>query len=357
MDSLLHSVAWSCLSHPSYHNPKFDVAFPTKDAFVSAFGSAGFLFCSGLLDVVHSAHPPSLAWFQSVSLNIFQDRDQVPSKSWGLYLHVFLKPGCEPLIYIGSATASDFGIRARFKDYQLLHAVSQQIIDAINNGYVLGHTVILGHCPIPQPADQPVIRGVCLSLETAFSAIFWCMRSKTTDYGHLEDHSGWNLEELPYGGLCTHSPLIEGIDSLNVSAEELNAIAEERRRHNNEYNRDWARANNAKQRANPTPEFAAQRTKINSSKYKNKKRKRDSAVANKTRYCDLCEKTYTSAKELEIHCQTPLHLRREARGEKDFSCAPCGVSYPNKTRYDRHCRSEKHKNPVEYHLAKVALSD
>ena len=48
-------------------------------------------------------------------------------------------------------------------------------------------------------------------------------------------------------------------------------------------------------------------------------------MENKEHYCELCEKSYTSARELEHHQKTSLHLRRVARGEKDFSCAPCGV--------------------------------
>lgn len=203
MDSLLHSIAWGCLSHPSYHNPEFDVAFPSKDAFVSASASAGFLFCPGLLDVIQSAAPEE-SWFKSVSLNIFADLDDIPYKSWGIYIHVFIKPGYEPLIYIGSATASQMGIRACFKDYRLLHSVSQEVLNAVKEGDQLDHTVILGHCPIPQPADRPLIRGVCLALETVFSAIFGSMFSKTADYGHLEAHSVWDPEELPWGGGAMH---------------------------------------------------------------------------------------------------------------------------------------------------------
>lgn len=341
MDALLLSVTWGCLSHPSYHNPEFDIAFSSEDVFLSAYNSAGFLFCSDLLAVIQTG-PPSLAWFASVGLDIFQDRDRVPYKSWGLYLHVFLKPGFPPLLYCGSATATEFGLRARFKDYRLLHAVSQELLDAVQDGFVLVHSIILAHCPIPQPPDQPRIRAVCLALEAAFSAIFWCMVSKTSNYGHLGHNAIWDREELPWNGLCTHSPLLEGIGHLELTPEELDAIAREKKIHKNAYQREWSKADNAKKRANPTPEFAAQRTKINKSKYVGKKRKRDAAVANQTHYCELCEKSYTSAGELEKHRQTPLHLRRDTRGEKDFSCAPCGVSYPNKTRYDRHCRSQKH---------------
>ena len=166
--------------------------------------------------------------------------------------------------------------------------------------------------------------------------------STTFKYGQLGDNAIWDREELPWCGLCTHSPLLENVKDLQLTPEELDAIVEEERNHKNSSLRARAKADNAKKRANPTPEFAAQRTKINKSRQKSKKWQCDAAVENKTRYCELCEKSYTSATELEHHGTTTLHLGRVARGGKDFSFAPCGVSYPNKTRYNRHCRSQKH---------------
>lgn len=85
MAELLLDVAWGCLSHPSYHNPQFDIIFPSEDVFVSTFNAAGFLFCSGLLDTIQTG-APSLAWLASVGFKIHQDQDRVPHKSWRLYL-------------------------------------------------------------------------------------------------------------------------------------------------------------------------------------------------------------------------------------------------------------------------------
>jgi hypothetical protein len=64
MAELLLDVAWGCLSHPSYHNPQFDIAFSSEDDFVSTFNASGLLFCSGLLDTIQTG-PPSLAWLAS----------------------------------------------------------------------------------------------------------------------------------------------------------------------------------------------------------------------------------------------------------------------------------------------------
>ena len=107
-----------------------------------------------------------------------------------------------------------------------MYTVSQQILDAIQDGFVLDFTNILAYGPIPQPADQPRFRAFYLVLEAAFTAIFWCMVSKTTNYGCLGDNSIWNHNELPWCGLCTHSPLLENVKGLQNTPEELNAIAE-----------------------------------------------------------------------------------------------------------------------------------
>lgn len=346
MAALLHTITWGCLSHPSYHNPCFDVVFTSEDVFVSVFDSAGFEFAPDLLLLLEDGEP-DIEWFQSRSLDVYQDRALVPCKRWGIYLHVYTKDGHLPLLYCGSATSEQNGLSRRLDDYWRLHNISQSIHDALNAGFVLGYTVILGHCPIPIPSARPRIRALCLALEAAFSAIFWCMGSKTADYGHLGAHAVWGRDELPWGGLCTHSPLLKKIEGLELTAEELDAVNEARRVQTNIRNSAWARANNAKNRANPTPEFAAWRTRHNARKYVGKKRKRDEAVANRTHYCVLCEKTYTSRQELENHKQTRLHLKREARGSKDWPCEPCGKTFPNKTRFDRHrgaksCRRNIH---------------
>ncbi len=45
-------------------------------------------------------------------------------------------------------------------------------------------------------------------------------------------------------------------------------------------------------------------------------------MANQVHYCELCEKSYTSVKELVHHQKTSLHLRRVARGEITFHVHP-----------------------------------
>ena len=168
---------------------------------------------------------------------------------------------------------------------------------------------------------QPRVRALYLVLGAAFEAVFgaWCLFLNVMD--------GWAIFQ---SGIARNFPGVDYaliLHSLKLSrtynlAEELYAIAEEQRNHKKLNLRAWSKADNAKKRANPTPEFIAQRTEINKFRHKSKKKQRDAAVANKEHFCELCEKSYTSGKELEHHQKTYLHLRRIARGEKDFHVHP-----------------------------------
>lgn len=341
---VLLTVSWGCLSHESYKSPSFTTAFPTNETLVETFDAAQFIFCDGLKKVLSSSSPPSVAWLVSVRISAVQDRKLLPTKSWGIYLHILKKTGCQTLIYVGVATESNLGLRQRFKDYALRHAISQEILSALKDGYDITCSVLLLHCPIPEPAYQPIIRALLLVLETAFHAIFWSMRSLDTNYGHLADNRIWPVSSFPWRGLCTHSPLLEGVQGLDLTQEQLEAIAKSRRERKNAILRAWSKAKLKANRANPTPEFVAERKKINKRRYKRKKAQRDSDVANAVYRCDLCGKNYTSAKELDNHRKTPLHIKREARGSKDFHCPHCSFTAPTTFRINRHIATHNRRN-------------
>lgn len=341
---VLLGAAWGCLSHPSYKNPCYTIAFPTNEVLVDTFGAADFVVLDGLPDVLQSPSPPPVAWLVSARISAVQDRSLLPAKSWAIYLHIVDKEDFETVIYIGSGTESTYGIRLRFKDYANEHAIPQGLQDALDDGYKITRSVLLLYCPIPEPAQQPIVRALLHVLEAAFHALFWSMRSSEASYGHLADNRIWDVESFPWRGLCTHSPLLEGIAGLDFSPEELESIAEARRTRKNATLRTWAKARLAANRANPTPEFRAERTKINKRRYKSRKAQRDSDVANNVHYCHLCEKPYTSAKELENHYKTPLHTKRAARGSKDFHCPHCTFTAPNRTRINRHIATHRISN-------------
>lgn len=123
----------------------------------------------------------------------------------------------------------------------------------------------------------------------------------------IGDNAFYDWSELPWEGLCTHSPINEGVDGVELSPDELEAVAERRRKRKSVLLCAWSKADNARKRADTTPEFTALRKKINKRRYISKKAKRDSDVAKKVHCCQLCQKTYTGAKELVNHEATQLH--------------------------------------------------
>lgn len=345
MSDILLTVAWGCLSHDSFKNPCFNIAFPSNELLVETFNNAEIVLCDGLDKVLKSTSPPTVAWLVSARISAVHDRSLLPAKSWGIYLHILKKSKYKTRIYIGVATESLYGLRSRFKDYANEHAISQKLINSLNDGYKIVRSVILLHCPIPEPASQPLFRALLLALETAFHAIFWAMWNPEKSYGQLSDNRIWSVSSFSWQGLGTHSPLLESVQGLDLTDEQLDAIAKARRERKNAVLRHWAKAKLKENRANPTPEFLAERTKINKRRHKTRKAQREHDVANAVHRCDLCEKNYTSAKELANHKSTPLHLRREARGSKDFKCPHCSFAAPNKTRINRHIATHKKKLP------------
>ena len=135
-----------------------------------------------------------------------------------------------------AATASEFGIRARFKDYRNMHAVFQQTLDAIQDGFVLDYRIILASSPIPQPADQPRVRALYIVLEAALQPFFgvWCLLLPTMDaWATVQSGIARNSLDMDYA--LIRSPLLENFKNLQVTPEELNAIAEEKQNHKNSY--------------------------------------------------------------------------------------------------------------------------
>lgn len=319
MQGLLE-VAWSRISHESYCDPCFDIAFPTFENLAAAYQSANLTSCDGLSNVIEAEAPPPVSWFMEVRNSYVQDSSLAPAKRWAMYLHVLDKPGCKTLLYLGSATDGTSSIRRRCKDYRLQHALAAEFLKALKDGYEITSTVLLARGPLPEPAIQPLLRALYVAIETAFDAIFWPMRNINTDYGHLGDNVIWSRASFSWAGLCTHSPLMEGVKRLDLSDTQLEEAAETRRLRKNERHRTWLKQTNEKMRANPTPEFKAERVKINKRRKKRRKNIIQADMANATHHYDLCDKTYTTAKILAQHKKTPLHTKRAARGRKDFYC-------------------------------------
>lgn len=175
---------------------------------------------------------------------------------WGVYYLVLKKPNHKSLLYIGSSTATQRGVRARFESYKrpisfLNLALPRNLEKALKNGYQIICKGLFLHCPIPPPANQPILRYVVVALEAAFTCIFWAMNSRDKDCGFGEVCL-WSRNLFEWAGLCSHNPLLEPVPSdLHLSGEQLEAIAaatqENKRQNDIQYRRNL--------RANPTEKY------------------------------------------------------------------------------------------------------
>jgi hypothetical protein len=100
---------FSCQSAAALNNALLAKVFPSIDAPADVMATAGVTFCPGFLTILQSESPPSVEWFKNIRAN--------NRLVWRVYLLVFEKEGCPALVYCGSATASDDGIRGRWTMY------------------------------------------------------------------------------------------------------------------------------------------------------------------------------------------------------------------------------------------------
>ncbi|PSK60511.1 hsp75-like protein [Elsinoe australis] len=308
-----------CLFHGSYINPDFEAAFPDNESLDEYYSSVDFVFVEDLDDVLSSDYPPTIAWLESVRDSYVQNRDLIPSKHWGLYLHLLKKHGSKPVITVGSATNTQNGLRTRLSNYNSLHNVSQEYRNAISAGYHLACTVLLAYAPMPQPADQPTIAALFKVLETAFHAIFWSMRNPSTSYGHLGDNRLWSSSSMGWSGLNTHSPLLEDVGGLEFSAEELEQIAQKRHEALNARHRGYAKANRIKAKEHPTERTEIARKKALRASSDSRRKKAATDHAKKTYQCEVCNRNLYNARNFAIHNQSTAHKKAVVKGGKSHA--------------------------------------
>ncbi|KAH0161827.1 hypothetical protein KCU67_g6180, partial [Aureobasidium melanogenum] len=348
------AMMWAALNVKTYKNPLFLTVFTSTELLEDVFLLASLSFCPGLLEALQGFGPPSVAWFYSLSMN------DVPYKSkeiWGIYILIFEKPGCPTLIYIGSATSFDRGLRGRWSVYdgQTHHTTLPRfVLQALLNGYEIKHKGLLVWCPIPKPADVPIMRCLMIVIETVLSFWFWSMYSDTKEYG-IGSCCPWAREDFEYGGLCGHNALIEGVrGEFNLSAEELDALAAAAKERGRELSKARKREAyhkavaidvydvRAKERERQTrareanPEHHNDRTKVWAQANPEKKRENQSnsikrARLSKNWYCDPCTYPCRSQSELDKHLTTKSHktnLKRTADGRQlQYRCYICGKSF------------------------------
>lgn len=174
--------------------------------------------------------------------------------------------------------------------------------------------------PLPSASNVPSHRVLILALEAAFAFLFWAMNGKT-EYGYgMIPMCPWDIADLEYDGLCTHSPLSEvPKGGFTFTAEELEAQAIRRREADREYHRDLL----AKMKARDPVAFNAHKA----------------ACLRASRARDP---TYKDKVNVATAKRTAKNL-----ASKKYYCEPCGANLVHKASYERHLKSPNHADALK----------
>jgi hypothetical protein len=318
----------------SYINPRFRFVLDSTCSVSTLFYRAGFTFCPGLLDIVQSDSAPPLSWFESLS-------PIIPKRVWGVYVLVLKKPGYDPLLYIGSGTATYRGVRARLYEHQNGHVPPFNVKKARDFGYDITHMALLAYCDIPSPANGPTVRTAVVALEAVFAAVFWAFVPSGKDFG-LSHMCPWDRDAFEWLGLCSHSPLHEGIrcldDEMDFTPQQLEDIARITKEKNAQYQFVYHR----ELRANPTKKYKERERAHNIKQRLNTLARQHTAVENKTYHCEVCNVSCRDAGSLRVHDETPRHKRKLERGDDDYECLHCNISFRFLSNFNQHKLSKGH---------------
>lgn len=110
--SLILLLTWTCFTTTPDRRKHhvFKKVLASKEIFQELCSSASLSFAPGLLEVLKSATPPTVAFFKTLPT-------EFSTKRWAIYLLVLEKRHCRPKIYVGTGTAAKRGIRARMSNY------------------------------------------------------------------------------------------------------------------------------------------------------------------------------------------------------------------------------------------------
>ena len=243
--ALCTQLVWKTYSAtPKYSlNVLFMTIFPDLNTVTDLLATLSLSFAPGLLEVLQSATPPTIAYFKTLP-------DPYLADTWAVYVLVLEKNGRRPKVYIGSGTDRNrSGVRARMRRYDKLdfNAMPEYVKRALDDGFEITHKGLLCWISLPPIIMQPLYRLPILALESTFSRAFWAMFVQT-DFGYgMSDLCPWTRFGLAYDGLCTHSALGEGRGlNIDITEEEAAAIQEEIRERRNRLQRQNRSRRNAR---------------------------------------------------------------------------------------------------------------
>ena len=210
--------------------------------------------------------------------------------------------------------------------------------NALREGYKIVHKALLLSCPIPTASQIPTLRITILAVEGVMTCIMSAFRNREISYG-FPDLCPWSQDLFGWAGLCSHSPLLEGMDGmLDLKPEELEAIAAMTEEHERQYDKTYQR----NLRVNPTEEYRERQRRNNEKQRPALQVIHANRIANKTFYCDVCKVSCRDKASLLKHNNTPRHNKKATMGDDDYHCDLCDISFKYKSDFTRHTTSKGH---------------
>lgn len=163
-----------------------------------------------------------------------------------MYFVILEKPGHKSRAGVGSAACQESGARSRVKNYQdnYVCKFSKYTRSSIQEGFEMTHLALIAAIPIPPLELRPLGRAWILTLEGVFTWKLWTLyrgpnRKNGQGFEYMRHVCPWDIEDLDWDGLNSYSPLRDGVDSIELTMEELQAKEARRKEIAREHRRIW----------------------------------------------------------------------------------------------------------------------
>jgi len=278
------------------------------------------------------------------------------------------------MLYGYTARTNDYDNDKRAKDMRRRHlsrSLPRFVALAFRDGYTLASRGVLCWAPIPRKGIIPRARVRFVAVEAVFTAIFYAAFKTTYDTAWT-DFVPFDIDDVKWDPLCSHSPLMEGVlGDMELGEAQLEEIHRLRLARQKQNSIAFEKRERAKDLTGWLKKKAAQKYISAANNKVNVKISHDKTVAkiksNKKHACDPCNQVFASSRAIKNHLTSKKHFNkvngvrkaptanalrgrkhaRKAKANKKHFCALCNHSATGPARLAIHQTTKKH-------LAKVA---
>ncbi|KAH7073806.1 hypothetical protein BKA63DRAFT_40801 [Paraphoma chrysanthemicola] len=317
----------------------------------------GCVFDASLLPILCSGSPPSILDIQTI-LGLRQP-DKSWRDKWGVYIVVLEKPGCRPILYVGSSVNSQDGLHGRFADYfsATFRNVPRYVRRAIQNGYKVTYLAVPFYFVRP---SNPVLLGfaqtLTLCVEHALTFRLWTM---VGSWNNCQSLALWKKDAQEYDGANSHSCTFERRSLEDIKPEDIAQLLQERAERNKKKHDIWKATHQEEIRA-------SKKAYQEEHKEERKTQKRDWNEANRDHVneynrevakknkesgkfiCSGCQKPFGKQRELERHQDSEVACKpkRDAARTARLTCGGCNKEFSQMANLERHladgsCRTDE----------------